>query len=159
MRRFFMALLKNRQGSVLLMVAAIMAFITIITVNIMHNVTLVQDIALERIEQERQTRAIEALMKYAICCVNEIQPTIKEESGQVKTLTYTLPHWPTPDSLYEGVVDITYNSLEQCFIRTTLKKGGGILKDSSKHIAFVRKKSENTAEGDLPPQSGKKVIN
>lgn len=80
-------LCKNKEGSVLLMIAAIMAFILIITLNIMHHVNLLQDIALDRIEQQRQMRAMDALIKYAQCRVTQIVfiPQGEEQEGTPNT--------------------------------------------------------------------------
>jgi hypothetical protein len=143
-------LCKNREGSVLLMVAAIMAFILIITVNIMHNVTLIQDIALDRIEQQRQNRAMDALMKYGECCALRIEfpahtDDEKEENEEPVNHSgsqdYNFSAWPTAEAGYEATVHMDY-TVDGCMIHATLSKNGVLLKDITHRVGFIIQKRE-----------------
>ena len=127
--------MRNKDGSALIFVSILVAFVGIIVMLFARSSTLYYAFTVDRMQHVRSQLALEALTHYGIArCIAQEKPIQKEWSQKVGS-------WPVPNGPYQGNLSILKEN--SCFhIRSELLKNH---KTMSKMESIVRPDGQNGA--------------
>lgn len=127
--------MRNKDGSALIFVSILVAFVGIIVMLFARSSTLYYAFTVDRMQHVRSQLALEALTHYGIArCIAKEKPIEKEWSQ-------TMQSWPVPHGPYQGKLSLLKKN--SCFhIRSELLKNDIII---SKMECIVRPDGQNEA--------------